>query len=124
MSTKSNEIDDNDVKIFVGDQRGPESYVGFFEDDGETGYLYVSDRSTKQIIQQLQIYVNSAQLRVEPEDVRVVWSKNGTKCGVLIWGGMRGIIDLERNREGRAFVDSRTTPPIDDAEWLGGFDVF
>lgn len=123
MSTESREIDD-DATILVGDISGPEAYAGFFEDDGETGYLYVSDRRKKKVIQNLQIYVNSAQLGVVPEDVSVVWSKNGKKCGVLIWGGMRGIIDLDKNREGRVFVESRITPPIDDPEWLEGFDGF
>lgn len=113
---------ENGVKVFVADESGPEEYVGFFEDDGETGYLYVSDCKKNRIVQHLQIYVNSAELGVEEKDVRVVWSKNGKKCGVLIWGGMRGIIDLGSHREGRVFVEGRDTAPIDDAEWLEGFE--
>ena len=122
MSYQSDEFDDNEVKVFVGDQAGPADYTGFFEDDGQTGYLYVSDRKKNEIVQHLQIYINSAQLGVEAKDVEVVWSKGGNKCGVSIWGGMRGIIDLAKKREGRAFVESRTTPPIEDPEWLEGFE--
>jgi len=122
MSNQSDEFENDEVKVFVGDQTGPEDYTGFFEDDGETGYLYVSDRKRNEVIRHLQIYINSGELGVEEKDVEVVWSKDGTKCGVSIWGGMRGIIDLSKKREGRAFVESRGTPPIDDSEWLEGFE--
>ena len=77
-------------KVFVSDSGGPEEYVCCFEDDGETGYLYVSDRKHKEIVEHLQIYNNSPQLGVKESDVEVVWSGDRTKCGVRIWGGMRG----------------------------------
>ena len=109
-------------KVFVGDTSGPDKYTGFFEDDGETGYLYVSDRRTNEIVRHLQVYNRSAELGVEEKDVQVVWSSDGKKCGVLIWGGMRGIVDLAKGSEGRALVKSRDTPPIDDSDWLEGFE--
>ena len=110
------------MKVLVADDSGPEEYTCFFEDDGETGYLYVSDRSERAIIRHLQIYTNSAQLNITKDDVRVVWSSNGKKCGVLIWGEMRGIIDIGKGIEGRAFLESRRSPPIRDAVWLEGFE--
>jgi hypothetical protein len=119
MSDQVNE--DDEVRVFVGDSSGPEDYVGFFEDDGETGYLYVSDRKKNEVVQHLQIYNSSRLLNIDENDVQVVWSKDGKKCGVSIWGGMRGIIDIGRKVEGRAFVESRSTPPIDDPVWLEGF---
>ena len=122
MTTNLDESGNEDVKVFVSDSGGPDGYVGFFEDDGTTGYLYVSDRNRKEIICHLQIYINSADLHVSENDVQVVWSKDGKKCGVRIWGGMRGIIDVERGQEGRVFVDSRETPAISDSEWLSGFE--
>ena len=86
----SNNIDESaneNVKVFVEDSGGPENYIGFFEDDGTTGYLYVTDRRRKEIVRHLQIYVNSSDLGVSENDVQVVWSKDGKKCGVRIWGG-------------------------------------
>jgi len=51
-----------------------------------------------------------------------VWSSDGKKCGVVIWNGFRGIIDLDRDEEGRVKITSRQTPPIKDPEWLKGFE--
>lgn len=113
----------DEAKVFVGDSTGPDEYACFFEDDGESGYLYVSDRRKNEIIRHLQIYTNSAALGVRDADVQVVWSSDGKKCGVLIWGGMRGVIDLEKGREGRVLLESRATPPIGDSEWLSGFEI-
>lgn len=124
MTSNHEQRDDETIKIFVGDQSGPDDLVAFFEDDGETGYLYVSDRGRNEIIQHLQIYINSEALDVKEKDVRVFWSKDGKKCGVVIWGGMRGIIDVQNNREGRVLLTSRATPPIDDSEWLKGFEEY
>jgi hypothetical protein len=121
MMDDKNEATD-DVKVFVGDDSGPNEYACFFEDDGVTGYLYLSDRSKGEIIKHLQIYANSAQLNVTENDVRVVWSRDGSKCGVRIWGEMRGIIDIRNGVEGRAFLENRSSPPIRDRDWLNGFD--
>ena len=55
-SPGGNESVEDSIAVFVGDIAGPESYVGFFEDDGESGYLYVSDRTTNVVIKHLQIY--------------------------------------------------------------------
>ncbi len=123
MTTGTGTSDESDdVKVFVADTTGPEQYACFFEDDGETGYLYVSDRSEHAITKHLQIYTNSAQLKVAEDDVRVMWSTDGTKCGVAIWGAMRGIIDLRQGIEGRAVIESRNSPAIQDREWLRGFE--
>lgn len=117
----NNEPTDDSSKVYVSDTSGPDCYVAFFEDDGETGYLYVSDREKQEIVKHVQIYTNSKRLDVSSDDVRVVWSSDGTKCGVIIWGGMRGIIDLEKGVEGRAFLETRSSPPISDPSWLKGF---
>ena len=112
----------DDQKVFVSDTDGPEEYNGFFEDDGDTGYLYVSDRREKKIVQHLQIYVNSPDLSVNESDVEVVWSTDGTRCGVRIWGALRGVIDVRFGTQARAFVTSRDSDPIHAAEWSAGFD--
>jgi len=111
----------SDARVFVSDEGGPEEYVAFFEDDGATGYLYVSDRRKRAVVRCLQIYANSNTLQVEEQDVRVVWSVDGSKVGVRIFGGMRGIIDIARNVEGRALLENRQSHPISDEEWLRGF---
>ena len=123
MNTENNESAEDEIRIFVGDTTRPAEYVAFFEDDGETGYLYVSDKKTNRIIKHVQIYDHARQLDLQEGDVQVVWSSDGKKCGVVIWGGVRGIIDLAHGTEGRAKLVSRATPPITDSQWLSGFDV-
>jgi len=121
VTDEQNEQEDDTVKVFVSDNSGPENYVCFFEDDGETGYLYVSDRSARKVVKHLQLYANAQELNVREEDVRVGWASDGLKCGVVIWSGLRGVIDLE-NGDVAAFITSRNTPPLKDPKWLSGFD--
>jgi hypothetical protein len=96
--------------------------IAIFEDDGETGYLYVFDASNGMILQYLQIYDDAQNLTVGSGDVQVIWSKDYSKCGVLIWHKMRGIVDCARKKEGRVKLENRDTHGIDDMEWLQGFE--
>jgi hypothetical protein len=107
---------------FVVAAAGPPEYIGFFEQDGYTGYLYVLARATKQVIAYAQIYTHAARLKVRGSEVRVVWSAEGDKCGVIIRAQMRGIIDLAKDRPGRASFVEPDSPGVNDFEWLRGFE--
>jgi hypothetical protein len=102
---------------------GPEEQAAVFEDEGETGYLYLYSLREQTVVRYLHIYDRSKKLAVVREDVQVVWSEDGTKIGVVIWGKMRGIIDVASDREGRVWLEDRDTPGIGDTEWLKGFRV-
>jgi hypothetical protein len=106
---------------FVVYTKGPRPLFGVFEDDGDTGYLYLLNASEQKILQRIQIYDQAKALGVGPDDVQVLWSKGGIKCGVSIWDKIRGIIDRTGEREGRVKLESRATPGIGDVEWLSGF---
>jgi hypothetical protein len=108
---------------------GPGRYVGFFEQtDGseeETpsgGFLYVSDDCENRIIRAMGIY--KTPLHIQENDVRVHWSTNGKKCGVEIWGRMRGIIDLETEDQIHTDVKDPQSPAVTDQKWLAGFDRY
>lgn len=101
---------------------GLEAHAAVFEDDGETGYLYLYSPKEQTVVRYLHIYDRSKELAVCREDVHVNWSKDGTKCGVAIWSKMRGIIDVASDREGRVWLESRDTPGIGDTQWLKGFE--
>lgn len=115
--------------IFVSDTSGPDEYACFFEATAggdETpagGYLYVSDQKNDQIIHHLLIYTN-VNLPVREEGVQVLWSSDGTKCGVAIWGEMRGIVDLASGEEIAIPIENEETPGIADPKWLEGFDDY
>jgi hypothetical protein len=92
-----------------------------FEDHADTGYLYVYDPKAGKVSRDLHVYDRSTELTVVAEDVQVLWAAGGMKCGVVIWERMRGIIDLTKNRPGRVWLKSRSTPSVNDEEWLRGF---
>jgi len=114
----------DDVRVFVGDTEGPGDFVGFFEDDGETGYLYVSNRKLDKVVKHVQIYSDAKAINPQEQDISVVWSSDGKKCGVIIFNGMRGIIDLEKRTEGRSKMTDRSSPSIEDPNWLNGFEKY
>ena len=100
---------------------GSANRVAFFEHDGLTGYLYVFDVTSNEVTHYLQVYTCAEKLKVREPEVQVVWSADGTKCGVVIWEEMRGIIDIAQNLTGRASISNRHSPGVNDAEWLRGF---
>lgn len=106
---------------FIKDAEGPSGIFCVFEDDGDTGYLYIYEPESRGVVRHLHIYDRSPELNVHEQDVKVEWSIDLNKCGVRIWGKLRGIIDLASDREGRVWLASRETPGIGDSEWLRGF---
>jgi hypothetical protein len=106
---------------FIKEAAGPPGVFCVFEDDGETGHLYIYEPEGRGVVRHLHVYDRTPKLNIQQKDVQVAWTANLTKCGVRIWGKMRGIIDLASGREGRVWLESRDTPGIDDAEWLKCF---
>lgn len=107
---------------FIIEAVGPDGVFGVFEDDGDTGYLYVYEPNKSSILQNLHIYNRSTEVDVQEKDVFVIWSADETKCGVVVWGQMRGIINLAGGRSFRMPLRSRGSPGVTDAEWLKGFE--
>ena len=106
---------------FIKEASGPSGLFCVFEDDGETGYLYIYEPDGRGVIRHLHIYDRTPEFYVEEGDVQVQWSADQTKCGVRIWGKMRGIFNVASGQEGRVWLTSRNTPGIGDAEWMKGF---
>jgi hypothetical protein len=106
---------------FIVYASGPNKTFAVFEDHAGTGYLYLFSAAEQTVLQFLHVYDRSPKVDVTPEDVRVIWAATKTKCGVAIWGKMRGIIDLASGGEGRVWIENRDTPGIGDQTWLAGF---
>ena len=115
-----NPVNMNDTS-FIIHARGVGGRLGVFEDDGESGYLYLYEPQGRKVLRHLHIYDRTRNLDVSARDVQVTWSSDGTKVGVVIWGKMRGIIDTQNDRDGRVWLESRDTPGIADRDWLRGF---
>src|SRR5436305_14534344 len=82
---------------FISYEKGPDRLFAVFEDDNATGYLYLYDSETGNMVRHLHVYDRSQKLDVSPRDVEVAWSEDGAKCGLIIWNEMRGIIDRRKN---------------------------
>lgn len=106
---------------FIRYAGGSNNTFAVFEDDGDSGYLYIYSSAEQTVLRFLHVYDRSQRLEVTPGDVEVVRATGRTKCGVAIWGEMRGIIDLAGGVEGRVWMESRDTPGVGDQKWLEGF---
>ena len=93
--------------VRVGEQSVVESYAGcspfgaVFEDDGETGYFYGLDTrlGDAQVLDALHVYnVASVRDRERPNEVDVVWSKDGRRAALLINGYAHAAFDFEDRR--------------------------
>jgi hypothetical protein len=107
---------------FIVFSRGPHGLFGVFEDEGDTGYLYVYDSVAGRVENHLHVYDRSDSLNVKKDDVSVHWSKQLDKCAVAIWNSIRGIIDVRNNTTGVAKFETRLSPGANDPKWLEGFE--
>lgn len=114
-------LQNEDERGFICEAAGPPGLFGVFEDDGDTGYLYVYEPEGRGVVSHLHIYDRNASLDVTEADVHVEWSSDMNKCGVIIWSKFRGIINVATMQEGRVWMESRQTPGIADKTWLAGF---
>lgn len=106
---------------FIIDTGNGEGFFGVFEDDGDTGYLYLYEPDCREIVDYLHIYNYPKKIGITKKDVEVVWSTNRKKCGVKVWGKFYGIFDLALNGKIRKPVKDKDTPPITDETLLRGF---
>lgn len=118
----TNQLESSKPKQFIREAAGPSGLVGVFEDDGDTGYLYIYEPEGGGVLNHLHIYDRKPELDIQEADVEVEWSTDLSKCGVRIWSKMRGIIDVVSKQEGRAWLENRQTPGIGDPKWLAGFN--
>jgi len=89
--------------------------VAVFEDDGQTGYLYVYDSASEKITTDLHVYDRSPSLMVNEGDVFVTWTTDFSRCGVVIWGEMMGVIDVKTGQGWSARMQSRESIGLDGA---------
>lgn len=106
---------------FVVEGPGRNSLVGVFEDNGETGYLYIYDAAAEKITTHLHVYDRSPSVTVNEEDVFVTWTSDFSRCGVVIWGEMMGVIDVRSGKVWGARIESKATLGL-QGESIEGFE--
>jgi hypothetical protein len=99
---------------------GIDGYDVFFEQDDATGYFYLADASG--VLYALHIYNRKPSIGICEDDVRVVWTESGERCGVLIHGKLCEVIGINGDQCRPAHVlDSHG---IIDPKWTKGFALF
>lgn len=97
---------------------GIDGYDAFFEQDDATGYLYLSDQTG--ILHHLHIYNRKPSFTVTEKDVQVIWTDRGDRCGVVIFGKLRGVIGINGDMYRPAYV--MESDGVEKPEWRRGFD--
>src|SRR5215471_4463346 len=107
------------------DVEGPPGLFAVFEEDAKRGgYQYLYEPNGAGIIRHLKIYDPTIRPLPEEDDIEVMWSSDLTKCGVVIWGRMRGVMDVVRGEDLSIRLESKESPAIVAPEWLMGFDNY
>lgn len=88
------------------------SFIGVFEDDGQTGYFYAYDRMAPEharILDACHIY-NVADLvdRTRSSEVEIIWTRDGLKAALLINSVAHAVLDF---RAQRAYCRTNFPPP-------------
>ncbi|HLW51735.1 MAG TPA: DUF2251 domain-containing protein [Candidatus Angelobacter sp.] len=94
-------------------------FRAFFEQDDATGYLYLAN--SEKILHALHIYNRNSTFDVFEKDVEVIWTGSGERCGVKIFGKLRGVIGINGDMYRPANV--MKTDGIVEPEWKRGFDL-
>lgn len=121
IASNAQRVSYEDEPGFIVEGPGPDGLFGVFEDDGTTGYLYIFDTAREKIATALHIYNRTPALDVRENDMFVTWSSDCTKCGIVIWGDMRGVIDVKRGVSSSVPLRDRSTPGLRDPALLDGF---
>jgi hypothetical protein len=65
----------------------------FHEDEGE-GHFFLYRLSSREVLQQIQLYAAPTVPQIREEDVDIFWSRDEVKAGIAVWGRMRAILDI------------------------------
>ncbi len=93
--------------------------IALFEQDDATGYLYLCEPDYK-VREALHIY-NRSKLTVRNDQVKVVWSADEGRCGVVIGCKLRGIIGIDGDLYRPPMV-SLESDGVSASEWIIGFE--
>jgi hypothetical protein len=98
---------------------GINGYNAVFEQDDATGYFYLSDKTG--VLYDLHIYNRKPAFSVAEQDVQVIWTDSGDRCGVVIFGKLRGVIGINGDMCRPAYT--MESDGIVKPEWRRGFDL-
>ena len=106
---------------FIVDSVSPDGlWVVVFEDDGETGYLYLCAQKNGEfggIVDYLWVYDQISPSIEECKEVFIIWSDDSSRAGLIIDGEYWGIFDLKTKRKMNAPRNWNCIVPIERKYW-------
>jgi hypothetical protein len=114
-------------------QEGQEGLVGIFEDDGETGTLYLFDSRAgydeEGILAWIPVYVRSSAFAPTENEIWVAWSIDFRRVAAIVKGlcqnprdCFRAVIDSRSKQTCNRFMKDASAEPLRDSAWLTGFE--
>jgi hypothetical protein len=113
----------NDDSNFMLYAPGPEGIFAVFEDSGETGWFYLYSVQQKKILKCARIY-NRANVTVDEDVVDIGWARDGSACGLAVWGEFRAFLGVSKDLEIRKPVMNAEEDGIPAGDWPAGFDRY
>jgi hypothetical protein len=115
----------NEEETFLTEGLSPDGkWLCVFEDDGETGYLYLlprlSNGKTIGIADALWIYNQISPPIEECENVYIIWSDDSLKSAIIVDGECWGMIDLSSKRKLNAPREDNSIKTISLETWEAG----
>jgi hypothetical protein len=116
------EIGENDSN-FILYSPGPGGVLAVFEDDNETGWLYLYDTAQRTILRSAHVY-NRADVAVAEDEVDIGWAADESVCGLAVWGQFRAFLGISNALEMRKPVVSDDEQGICAQDWPPGFEHY
>lgn len=113
-------------QFFIDSVSPDKKWVSVFEDNGETGYLYLCTCNEygefETIVDALWIYNTIKPSIHECKEVFIIWLSNSDKTAIIVDDECWGIIDLSSKRKFNANRKDNTIIPIEKELWEKGLD--
>lgn len=111
------EVDDSFIVDYVSPD---ESWIVVFEDDGETGYLYLGVWKNGEfagIVDHLWIYNQISPPIKECKEVFIIWSDDSSRAGLIVDDECWGIFDIKTKRKMNAPRNGNCIVSIERKFW-------
>lgn len=111
---------------FIVDSISPNrKWAVVFEDNGDTGYLYLCDfngEGINGVVDHLWIYNQINPPIEECQDVFIIWSQDSSRVGLIVDNECWGIMDLDSRRKLFAPRKNGSIRSIPKIKWDHGLD--
>lgn len=81
---------------FIKELEGSKGIFCVFEDDGETGYVYIYIPRENKIVTNAHVYTRSSTLQPTQDDIRIIWFTDNSKCSVYLFDQLQATLKYNK----------------------------